>query len=139
MLNNTLILSIIIGVLFCIHFSSPRKRILKSNSETVEFYLNFYNSILSDKSFDNVLSDIILETNDLHSLSWISWYADEKKKCDLIENLTEKCTKLKSIQDSVWTVKISRSLYRGSSKEMLKSESSICSNLEKLKIKCSSH
>ena len=136
-----LIVSIIIISLFGVYvfrLMHPYKFIYtSSNVPEMKGYLRFYSKVMREEKFNDLLIKLTENNNDIRLLDLVANYANDENICYIIPYLENRVEYFKNFpQDTVWTVRLKKSYYRQSSKEMLEHKGNFTEELEKLKLKC---
>ena len=118
-----------------LYLRNPKQKIIQEDEGI--HYLELYNEILSTKRFDLLLEEVIRSNNDIHSLNMIANFALRKSKCHVLPLLQTRCEILSEFPtDSIWTVKITNTYSRKSSREMLELSNSFCKTITRIENKC---
>ena len=131
-----LIILILVSILIINYFANPYKKILAQYPEDGYSYLNFYRKVYSKKSFDSLLSRLIIQNTDALSINIVASYIEENKMCWMLRFLEEKCASFDKYPfDTTWVTNLEFRT-RESSKEMLYYSNGLYSVRDRLNSKC---
>lgn len=79
---------------------NPRKKMKYADYESAHYYLGFYNNVMDEDTFQELVTNLIRNTNDVTILNNLTIYLKHEQKCIGLSELEKKCLMLESFPSS---------------------------------------